>query len=146
MHIRCKRCRFHPWVGKIPLEEGMATHSSILTWWSPWTEEPGGLRSIGLQAVGHHWSNSAACMTCSWSSSCDRRADSSLPFLTTTAEIVLQIIALKANVVWCLLGLSCLCGNSTKVRQFEESRKMTRTVRVVFHELRQEVNPLPLFF
>ena len=36
-----------------PLEEGMATHSSILTWRIPWTEEPGGLQSIGLQRVGH---------------------------------------------------------------------------------------------
>ena len=32
-----------------PLEEGMATHSSILTWRIPWTEEPGGLQSMGLQ-------------------------------------------------------------------------------------------------
>ena len=32
-----------------PLEEGMATHSSILAWRTPWTEEPGGLQSIGLQ-------------------------------------------------------------------------------------------------
>ena len=35
------------------LEEGMATHSSILAWRIPWTEEPGGLCSIGLQRVGH---------------------------------------------------------------------------------------------
>ena len=34
-----------------PLEEGMATHSSILAWRILWTEEPGGLRSIGLQGV-----------------------------------------------------------------------------------------------
>ena len=32
-----------------PLEEGMATHSRILAWRNPWTEEPGGLQSIGLQ-------------------------------------------------------------------------------------------------
>ena len=32
-----------------PLEEGMATHSSILAWRIPWTEEPGGLQSMGLQ-------------------------------------------------------------------------------------------------
>ena len=37
-----------------PLEEGMATHSSTLAWRSPWTEEPGGLQSMGLQRVGHH--------------------------------------------------------------------------------------------
>ena len=36
-----------------PLEKGMATHSSILPWRIPWTEEPGGLRSMGLQRVRH---------------------------------------------------------------------------------------------
>ena len=36
-----------------PLENGMATHSSILAWRIPWTEEPGGLWSKGLQRVGH---------------------------------------------------------------------------------------------
>ena len=39
---------------KDPLQEGMATHSSILAWKIPWTEEPGRLQSIGLQQrVGH---------------------------------------------------------------------------------------------
>ena len=36
-----------------PLEEGTATHSSILVWRIPWTEEPGRLQSIGLQRVRH---------------------------------------------------------------------------------------------
>ena len=36
-----------------PLEKGMATHSSILAWRIPWTEEPGGVQSIGSQRVGH---------------------------------------------------------------------------------------------
>ena len=36
-----------------PLEEGMATYSSILAWRIPWTEEPGGLQSIGTQRVRH---------------------------------------------------------------------------------------------
>ena len=36
-----------------PLEKGMATHSSILAWRSPWREEPGGLQSMGWQRVGH---------------------------------------------------------------------------------------------
>ena len=35
------------------LEKEMATHSSILAWRIPWTEEPGGLQSMGLQRVGH---------------------------------------------------------------------------------------------
>ena len=36
-----------------PLEQEMATHSSILAWKIPWTEEPGGLQSMGSQRVGH---------------------------------------------------------------------------------------------
>ena len=36
-----------------PLEEGMATHSSIFSWRIPWTEEPGGLQSTESQRVGH---------------------------------------------------------------------------------------------
>ena len=38
-----------------PLEEGVATHSTILAWRIPWTEEPGGLQSTGSQRVGHDW-------------------------------------------------------------------------------------------
>ena len=38
-----------------PLEKEMATHSSILTWRIPWTEEPGGLQSMGLQRAGNDW-------------------------------------------------------------------------------------------
>ena len=37
-----------------PPEKEMATHSSILSWEIPWTEEPGGLQSMGLQSVGHN--------------------------------------------------------------------------------------------
>jgi len=37
-----------------PLEEEMATHSSILAWRIPWTEDPGGLQAMGLQRVGHN--------------------------------------------------------------------------------------------
>ena len=41
-----------------PLEKEMATHSSILAWRIPWTEEPGGQQSIGSQRVGHDWATS----------------------------------------------------------------------------------------
>ena len=41
-----------PGLGRSP-RGGMATHSSILAWRIPWTEEPGGLQSMGLQTVGH---------------------------------------------------------------------------------------------
>ena len=39
--------------GEDPLEEEMATHSSVLAWRNPWTEEPGGLQSMGSQRDGH---------------------------------------------------------------------------------------------
>ena len=38
-----------------PLEKEMATHSTLLAWEMPWTEEPGGLQSMGLQREGHNW-------------------------------------------------------------------------------------------
>ena len=43
--------RFLGW--EVPLEKGIATHSSILAWRIPWIEEPGGLQSIVLQRTGH---------------------------------------------------------------------------------------------
>ena len=42
-----------------PLVEGMVTYSSILAWRIPWTEEPGGLQSMGSQRVGQDWSGLA---------------------------------------------------------------------------------------
>ena len=38
-----------------PLEEEMTTHSSILAWKIPWTEDSGGPQSMGLQRIGHNW-------------------------------------------------------------------------------------------
>ena len=46
---------FDPWVGKSPLEKGKATHSSILAWRIPWTEESGRLQSMASQTVRHDW-------------------------------------------------------------------------------------------
>ena len=53
------RHQLDPWVRKIPWRWGKTTHSSILAWGIPWTEEPSGLQSIGLQRVRHNWSNLA---------------------------------------------------------------------------------------
>ena len=50
---RCRRCWFNPLSWEDPLEEEMATQSSILAWEIPWTEQPGGLQSMGSQRVGH---------------------------------------------------------------------------------------------
>ena len=53
---QCRRCQRHKvqsldW--EDPLEEEMATHSSIFAWRIPWTEEPGGLQSMCSHRVGH---------------------------------------------------------------------------------------------
>ena len=53
--LQCRRPGFDPWVGKIPWRRKWSTHSSILAWKISWTEEPGGLQSMGLQRVGHDW-------------------------------------------------------------------------------------------
>ena len=57
---RCKRHGFDPLGREDPLEEGMATHSSIFAWRIPWTEEPNRLKSIRLPRAGHDWSNWAS--------------------------------------------------------------------------------------
>ena len=49
------KTRVRPLVREDPLEKEMAIHSSTLAWKIPWTEEPGGLQSMGLQRVGHDW-------------------------------------------------------------------------------------------
>ena len=46
-----------------PLEKEMATHSSILAWKISWTEEPGGLKSMGLQRVRHDWATNTYLLT-----------------------------------------------------------------------------------
>ena len=50
---RHKRRGFDPWCWEDPLEEELGTHSSMLAWKIPWTEETGILQSLGLQTVGH---------------------------------------------------------------------------------------------
>ena len=44
-----------------PMEEEMATHSSILSWKTPWTEKPAGLQCIGSQRVKHRWATKHIC-------------------------------------------------------------------------------------
>ena len=60
----CRQCKAsaamqESWVWSLgwedPLEKGMATHSSILAWRTPWTEEPGGLPPVRSQRVRHNW-------------------------------------------------------------------------------------------
>ena len=55
--VKCLPIMRETWVQSLGqkdlLEKEMATHSNILAWKIPWTEEPGGLQSKGLQRVGH---------------------------------------------------------------------------------------------
>ena len=51
--LQCRRPEFDPWVRKDPQEYEMATHSSILAWEIPWTEDPEGLQSMGVTRVGY---------------------------------------------------------------------------------------------
>ena len=49
-----------------PLEKGMAIHSSTFAWRIPWTEEPGGLQSMGSQRVRHDWATNTYYPGISW--------------------------------------------------------------------------------
>ena len=51
---RHKKCKFAPWVRKIPWRRAWQPTPVILAWRIPWTEEPGGLQSTGLQGVRHN--------------------------------------------------------------------------------------------
>ena len=55
--VKCLPTMWEIWVQSLGwedlLEKEMATHSSTLAWKIPWTEEPGGLQSMGLKSVGH---------------------------------------------------------------------------------------------
>ena len=68
---------------KDPLEEGMATHSSILAWRIPWTEEPGRLQSMGSQRVRRDWSD-LVCMrvlSSGKTTKCGQDNNLSMPFM-----------------------------------------------------------------
>ena len=69
-----------------PLEKEMATHSIILAWKIPWTEEPGGLQSMGSQRAGHDWATNtlelSTCYTLGTSGDRDRVAGLEVSFST----------------------------------------------------------------
>ena len=79
----CQCRRQETWVRSLgwedPLEEGLATRSSILTWRIPWTEEHGSLLSMGLHRVGHDWCNLACNRRTSRQSAYLRESDKLTP-------------------------------------------------------------------
>ena len=60
----CRRTQVPLLAQEDPWEKGMATHSSILAWRIPWTEEPGGLQSMRSQRVGHDWATNTFSSHC----------------------------------------------------------------------------------
>ena len=98
------------WVGKISLEKGMATYSSILAWRIPWTEEPGGLQFMGSQSQTplkqrntHTWSyyhflNCLGFIFC--------RSFPSFDFLPR--EVPLAFVVKLVLWCWILLPFTCL--------------------------------------
>ena len=80
-----------------PLEEEMAPHCSILAWRIHWTTEPGRLSSIGLQRVGHDWSNLAAARK-------EKRFSDMFPLLCTWALRTYWLTKRMKHMLWvCLL-------------------------------------------
>ena len=104
---------------KDPLEEGLATHSSILPWRIPWPEEPGGLQSMGLQKIGHSWAT--ACWVilfccCSVTKSCPTFCD--LVDCSTPCFLVLHYLTEFAQTCVCLLSQWCHQTISSSVVPF----------------------------
>ena len=100
---RQKRHGFNRWGWGDPLEKGMATHSSILAWRIPLSEEPSRLQPIGSQRVGHDWGELASAHTQSnrlWKHKLSPFLSPSLSpfFLLSYPLSVLPPLALTSNV------------------------------------------------
>ena len=84
-----------------PLEEGMATQSSILDWRIPWTEEPGGLQSTGLQRVRCDWSMHA-CINHTHTSNKEHTSASDcqvLKFSPGTKQLIIRNICSRTSAI-----------------------------------------------
>ena len=85
-----------------PLEEGMATHFSILVWRMPWTQEPGELQSKGSHRVGYNWSNLASVR---WNITHPLKKNEIVPFVATWMDLentmLSEIRQRKTNTMWC---------------------------------------------
>ena len=89
--LQCRRPGFDPRVEKDPLEEGMATHSSVLAWRIPGTGQPRGLPSLGSHRVGHDWSDLAVNRKC-WYVREPRKHHRQDKWVTSVSEILSIII------------------------------------------------------
>ena len=115
------------------LEKEMATHSSVLAWRIPGTGKPGGLLSMGLQRVGHNWSDLAAALRTDYPATrrprdlvrerCNQHRGSD-PRSFHWAQTPMQA-------TWSLFWAKCWTGSWRGVRQEEASRPATDQVRLV---------------
>ena len=101
---RCKRWGFDPWVGKISWRKKGQTTPGFLAWKIPWTEEPGGQQSMGLQRIGHDWAR--ICYAMLQSKSATSRGPWNLeftpqfPFRLSIYPLVLLKIWTPVPLVW----------------------------------------------
>ena len=106
-----RRCRFDPWVGRSP-GGGSGNHSSIVAWKIPWTEEPGGLQSMGFQRVRHDLATKCWYMVLlvSWELAYISQGFSWFVFY----ELIwfLHHLASLVHYSWKLVNINCFCvGN-----------------------------------
>ena len=96
--------------GEDPLEEIMATHSSILAWRIPWTEEPSRLQSIGSQRVEHDWVTNATTTTTKAIPLCVWVLCGILPlnYLRVVCDTILSVPCWGRCCVCCAWLLSCI--------------------------------------
>ena len=100
------------------LEEGMATHASILAWRITWTLEPGGLQSIGhkesdMTEATEHWAQSVQLLSCVWLFATSRTATCQASLPTTNSQSLLKLKTIKLvmpsnHLILCIPFSSCL--------------------------------------
>ena len=99
------------------LEEGMATNSSILAWRIPWTEEPGGLQSIGLQRVGHNWRD----LPLTVYSIVIIVNNTALYILQIARRLILNVLITKKEMIimWCERGINQCYGGTHNILMYQ---------------------------
>ena len=97
-----------------PLEEGIATHSSILVWRIRWTVEPGGLQSMGSQRVRHDWIN-LTCTHCihGWYNSKNWCEEHGINIIAYSNHIYVHKLIITCS--------ACICKNSRKKCQQKDA-------------------------
>ena len=107
-----------------PLEDEMATHSSIPSWEIPWTKEPGGLQPMGSQRVGRDWACTYTSSCCKWGMGSPEKPGD-LPKATELARVRAGLLALSDHRI-----KSIACFWTVKERAHGNSLEVQWLVRV----------------